>query len=296
LVRRYLEATARDHDFTLVRCDHFLTPNEARNLALRFVDSEFVAFIDYETIVVRGWLRALERCARETGAWVVGPTYLDGRQAGEIVHMAGGAAHIEEPRRWFREQQHHGGIPLADLGRLAREPTEHVDFHCVLVRRDVFENLGPLDEGLMSLCDHSDLCMAVRRAGGEVWLEPSIAIAYRPPRHVGGADRWYWIVRWSDAANRASLDRFREKWKLADDDPFVDKQLSWSRSYRRYAYRPYMSVVSRCFGRRRRAVYDVVDALMERAVLARDRRRRVRNPSLRIVHAASWNASLRDRV
>jgi len=73
--RRRLEELASEHDFTLVRTDCFLTPNEARNIGLRFVDTKFVAFVDQDVVVSPGWLEALEGCAADTGASVVGPIY-----------------------------------------------------------------------------------------------------------------------------------------------------------------------------------------------------------------------------
>jgi len=71
--RRELEQLAIEHDFTLVRTDCFLTPNEARNLGFGFVDTEFVAFVDQDVIVSPNWLGALESCAADTGATIVGP-------------------------------------------------------------------------------------------------------------------------------------------------------------------------------------------------------------------------------
>src|SRR5690242_233077 len=45
IARRLAEA-ARRHDFTLIRSDRYLTPNQARNLALPMVASKYVAFVD----------------------------------------------------------------------------------------------------------------------------------------------------------------------------------------------------------------------------------------------------------
>src|SRR5205823_11203098 len=36
-IREYLEAQAQKHGFDLVRTDHYLSPNEARNLAARII-------------------------------------------------------------------------------------------------------------------------------------------------------------------------------------------------------------------------------------------------------------------
>jgi hypothetical protein len=289
-VRRYLEQVARAHDFTLLRSDRFLTPNEARNRALSAVTTEFVLFIDYETILPPGAIAVLEGCARRTGASIVGPVYTERGAKGDVVHMAGGDDHIAQVdgRRAFIDTHHHAGEPTADLRALVACPTEQVEFHCMLVRRDVFDTLGRLDEGLVSLREHSDLCLEVREHGGTVWLEPSVAVAYEKPRWPGLADRTYWLVRWSDEWNRSSLDHFTQKWGLADDDPATDDVLAWARMHRRYCYRPYVSAVSRCFGRRRAAVYEWVEPRAQRLALRRHRARAMRSGETRVVHRAAW--------
>ena len=295
LVRRSLEQVARAYDFTLLRSDRFLTPNEARNLALSAVTTEFVLFIDYETILPRGAIAALEGCARRTGASIVGPVYTERGAEGDVVHMAGGDDHIAEvgARRAFVDTHSHAGEPTADLPALVSGPTEQVEFHCMLVRRDVFDTLGGLDEALVSLREHSDLCLEVRQRGGTVWLEPSVRVVYERPRWPRLADRAYWLVRWSDEWNRSSLDHFTRKWGLADDDPAIDGALAWATMHRRYCYRPYLSVLSRCFGGRRAAVYEWVDLRAQRLALRWHRARVARGGETRVVHRA---AELTDAV
>ncbi|HTE65712.1 MAG TPA: glycosyltransferase, partial [Candidatus Binatia bacterium] len=44
-VRREIEASARRRGFTLIRTNGYLTPNQARNLALARVKSRYVVFL-----------------------------------------------------------------------------------------------------------------------------------------------------------------------------------------------------------------------------------------------------------
>jgi len=55
--------------FHLIRTEHFLSPNQARNLGLAQVDTKYVVFVDNDLLVQRGWLENLVQCADETGAW-----------------------------------------------------------------------------------------------------------------------------------------------------------------------------------------------------------------------------------
>src|SRR5688572_14062824 len=89
-IRRYLDAQARSRGFQLVRTDCYLSPNEARNLGLRDVDTEYVVFIDNDVVVTPGWLGKMVECADETSAGVVGPLTCIGRPEHEIIHLAGG--------------------------------------------------------------------------------------------------------------------------------------------------------------------------------------------------------------
>src|SRR5262245_3255322 len=59
--RSFLEQEARQRSFTLLRTNTYLSPNQARNLALQHVRTPYVAFVDNDAIVSNGWLAALQR-------------------------------------------------------------------------------------------------------------------------------------------------------------------------------------------------------------------------------------------
>jgi GT2 family glycosyltransferase len=238
-VRDYIARQAEAHAFRVLRREAYLSPNQARNLAAAHVRTRYVVFIDNDVLVSPGWLEALVDCAEKTGAWVVGPIYCERLPVATWIHMAGGDARftIRDGRRVLHEDHRHFGRPLAEVRpQLRREPTEQIEFHCALVRRDVFDRLGPLDEQLWSAAEHTDLCLAVREAGGEVYVEPDSVITYVPPPPFTKADRDYYMLRWSHAWNAATLERFRAKWKLADDDPALAFLASWLDKHRRIAW------------------------------------------------------------
>ena len=179
--RRYLAAQSSGRGFRLLRTDAHLTPNQARNLGIAHVTTPYLVFLDNDVLVTPGWLEALLRCARETGASVVGPLYCMGEFEEQTVHMTGGHAHIFEKdgKRRFQEDHRFWSRPLPEvLPGLRREPCEMVEFHCMLVASRVFQQLGPLDEGLKSALENPDFCMSVRRSGGEVYFEPASLVTY----------------------------------------------------------------------------------------------------------------------
>ncbi len=265
-IKRYLQAEAQRKGFQLIRTNHYLPPNRARNIGLRHVKSKYVVFIDNDVLVTPGWLEPLVQCAEETGAWVVGPLYLEGELSAQVIHMAGGTVEIkdEQGQRKFMAKMRLLGKRLPEVtAPLKREQTDYVEFHCMLMQRDVFEQLGPLDEKLFSTREHIDVGMTVRQAGGTVYIEPASVIAFLVPEPpIALSDVPFLMLRWSEAWNQASVEHFQKKW----DVRLHDKQLAILRHHRHVLIAPLRRLTNRVFGWRadkieRTYVYPLEKAL-----------------------------------
>ena len=234
-IHDYLAAQALQKGFELVRVDHFLTPNQARNLGLARVQTPYVVFLDNDVVVSPGWLTMLVNCAEETGAAIVGPLTCQDEPVHETVHFANGEARIivdVKGRRRLREKMCCQGQKVKKVAsKLERVPAELVEFHCMLVDMEVFRKLGPLDEGFLNTKEHVDLCMGVTQAGGTIYFEPTSLITYVPGISWNWADLHFYMLRWSDAWETASLNHLKEKWKLSEDIYFTHKfkALGWRR-------------------------------------------------------------------
>ncbi len=242
LVRQYLEQRAARHGFRLISTERFLSPNEARNLAAAHVRTRYVAFVDNDVLVSPGWLEPLIDCAECSGAWAVGPVCCEGEPAGTRIGTAGGSADIvvDPNRRTFREHVRHRGQPLAKLaGTLRREAVGRVSLRAVLLRMAAFESLGPLDEQLLSGAQHTDFCLLARRRGEAVYLEPRSVVTHSPPPPFEQTDLEYFQLRWSDAWNRATVERFGQKWDLPADDPGLAALAERLDAHRRLTLEPY---------------------------------------------------------
>lgn len=234
-VQSYLQEQAETKGFELIRTNYYLSPNHARNIGLTHVNTKYLVFIDNDVIVSPGWLQALIQCAEETGATVVGPLMCQEKPLHEIVHFAGGESHVlvdNTGRRRIREKMYKQGHRVPELrNQLQRKQTELAEFHCVLVRTQIFETIGFLDEQLMNTKEHLDFCMTVAEAGGTIYFEPASIVTYVPGPPLELTDLHYYMLRWSDAWTMTSLNRLREKWNLAEDGYFKTKYkgLGWRR-------------------------------------------------------------------
>lgn len=234
-VQQYLQEQSREKEFFLTRTDYYLYPNRARNLGLAHVDTPYVVFLDNDVVVSPGWLKALVDCAEETGAAIVGPLVCHEQPVHEIVHCAGGETHINvdaKGRRRLREKMYKQGHRVEKvLSKMQRTQTELCEFHCMFARTQIFQQVGMLDETMLNSKEHLDFCMSVIQAGGNVYFEPACIVTYVPGPPLKRSDLHFYMLRWSDAWELASLSRFREKWDLAEDGYFQHKYkiLGWRR-------------------------------------------------------------------
>ena len=230
-IKRYLEKQAEEKHFTLIRTPHYLSPNLARNMGLKKVKTKYVVFIDNDVVVTPGWLDKLVQCAEETDAAIVGPLIYIGKPEEEVIHNAGGEWKFLQKGKEQKTTLHaFQNIEFEDIHvsqirdrqkLKERIQCSFVEFHCVLVRTELFENIGLLDEKLLSTREHIDLCLMADRAGGTVYCERNSIVTYVTGPRFDWWDITYYMLRWSDAWDLASLERFREKWDLADDRYFA---------------------------------------------------------------------------
>ena len=220
-VRDYLRREAERRGFRLIRTEYYLTPNEARNLAVKQVKTAYVIFIDNDLIVARGWLSHLLLCAEETNAAIVAPLICIGEPVHSRVHIAGGDARFveENGRRIFQESHQFANRAVAEVrDKLGRGPCELAEFHCMLTRKSVLDRLGPLDENLKSVSEHTDFCLTVRQAGGIVIFEPNSVVTYLVGPPLVLSDIPYFYYRWSDEWSIDSERYFHEKWGTVFND------------------------------------------------------------------------------
>jgi GT2 family glycosyltransferase len=231
-IRDLIAAQALRYGFRVLRYERFLGHNEARNLALGASRGEYLVLVDNDVVFGERWLERLVHCADETGAEAVGPLICQGNPPFKKVHLAGGEARIEDgpAGRRLHESMRFVGRPVADVApRLVREPVSMLETHCMLLRRTLFDRLGPLDERFCGGQDHIDFSFSARAAGATLMFEPSSVVSQLLPapfpRDLQSLPFFY--TCWNRQRNRADFEYFRTKWKLAPDDPALVSALNF---------------------------------------------------------------------
>jgi GT2 family glycosyltransferase len=89
---------------------------------------------------------------------------------------------------------------LTDWDHSAITAVDWVSGACLMARRSLFEEIGPLDEGYFMYIEDVDLCQRIHRAGYKVVYYPEAAITH----HIG---------RSSDTLpSRSIIERHRSMW------------------------------------------------------------------------------------
>ena len=235
-IEEYLQVQAEQKEFELIRTDYYLYPNQARNLGLAKIDTKYVVFADNDIVVQPGWLKALVDCAEsDSKAMVVGPLMCQYEPIHAEIHCAGGESRIVvdvKGRRRMREKMYKQGHTTEKMrSQMERCETELCEFHCMLVRTSIFEELGYFDEEMLNTKEHIDFCLGVMEAGYKVYFEPASLVTYVPAVPLQWSDLHYYMLRWSNDWETKSLLRMRQKWDLAEDSYFKQKEkaLGWRR-------------------------------------------------------------------
>jgi GT2 family glycosyltransferase len=288
--RRRLERFAVEQDITLLSSDTLLNANEERNLALHHVHTEYVAFVDNDSIVPSGWLHALERCARETEAALVVPVITWGCPGDVTIHYAGGVTRIVDDDGERRlEQSDLMGRGLEELASLERAPTTAVESHCVLARCDVLRRSGPLDESVMTARDHIDLGQQIAAGGGAIWLEPAVVVHYLWPKRLTWRDLIFYAAHWSDEWVERSHEALNTRWHITV--PSLDKQFREVYRRRRLRREPWPAGWRGRVARMRFRVRVRLDRVLTPVFVRHFDRQRARAAPSRVVHAATWDVT-----
>ena len=208
---------------TYLRFDGYIAPNYARNAGLPFVETEYVVFIDNDVAFQPGWLSAMVACADETGAGLVTPTILVGpssKAPNLKIHHAGGILDLTPTDAGLEMHRRHGFEHLnypATADQLVRGETASTEFHVVLARADMLQEIGEFDTNLVGFTDEIDMAFMARQHGWKIYFEPDAVVVYDVEKPMTWREVPYFCLRWSRIKCMRAEKYFYRKWGLAPD-------------------------------------------------------------------------------
>lgn len=195
----------------------FLNPAQARNLGLKAARTRLAVLMDNDVDPRAGWLEALLRCEKETGAAMVVPVVLE---AGEKIHAAGndllvfrkdGKTFGQKTLRFY-QAHHHPTI------NLKREPVDYGELHCQLVNVRTAVDLHVYDEHIQEVGE-VDSGLTWKKAGCAMYFEPHSVVSYNKPEHITRPeDIRFFAWRWDMRKILEGYRYFEEKWGMDISD------------------------------------------------------------------------------
>jgi GT2 family glycosyltransferase len=194
------------------------------NWAAGQASGEHLCFLnDDTTVITPNWLERLVARACQPGVAAAGPMlrYPDGRiqHAGVILGLGGVAGHACH------------GLPEGSCGYLDRACLEQdiscLTAACMVMRKDVFQNVGGFDVALPIAYNDVDLSLRLRKAGWRLLWTPTVELSHHESASAGRHDA---PQRREEFKSAVAL--MRERWgAVLDQDPFYNPNLSLQNAY-----------------------------------------------------------------
>ncbi len=237
-LRVELDRYAASGRVRVARRNRFLGSNEARNIGADGATTEWVAFVENDAVLSDGWLEKLLALGESRNAASVFPAYLERQPDGPIVHGIGADLEVGERAgvRYLREHQHHLGRRWEDVaGEVQPVARVQSEPHALAIRREVLEEMGGLDEALLSWFDHTDLALHHRERGLASWFAPHVTCTYLAPPPVAFEDVPSFLLRWGRDWYERSLDHLCRVWRLDRHSAEWSHHATYRRTVRRGA-------------------------------------------------------------
>ena len=211
-----IEALIEGRDnIRVLRTDHVLLPNEAKNLVIRETKTEYLCLIENDNLVEPGWLDKFLKACEEMPADVAVPLLMENRPGSTKVHFDTALGSIEVVQTDEGEKLH--VKPRKHTGELAKKGRQYQEFmevHCLFFRTSVFEKIGGFDEEV-NMSEEVDLSIALQQAGVPCVFEPACVIHYILPEYpLPESDLPFYMNKWDLDRARKSIETIQNRWKL----------------------------------------------------------------------------------
>lgn len=220
----YYEAIAQKHgNVKIVKWEGNFNYSAINNFGVNYAKGEFILLLNNDVEIINGsCLEEMLMFAQRKDVGAVGAKlyYSDDtvQHAGVILGLGGTAGHAHK----HFGRSHPGYMARASIAQNLSACTAA----CLMMRRDVFDEVGGLDESFEVAFNDVDLCMKIRKKGYLVVFTPYAELYHYESKSRGNDSTPEKLERF-----RGEIDRFKEKWQkqLDDGDPYYNPNLTLTR-------------------------------------------------------------------
>jgi GT2 family glycosyltransferase len=215
----YLGAISAQPRVTVIRDDSPFNYSRLNNIAARHTSGDVLCLLNDDIeVLTPGWLEEMVSFAVQPDIGAVGARlwYPDGTlQHGGVIIGAGGVAghaHLRLPR----------GQPGYFSRAVLQQEVSAVTGACLVVRRQVFDEVGGLDEQIAVAFNDVDLCLRIRAAGYRNIWTPFAELVHHESASRGREDTPEQVARF-----RREVRFMQDRWGAAlGSDPCYNPNLS----------------------------------------------------------------------
>ena len=191
----------------------FLNTAQARNRALKLVQTRLAIFIDTDVFVRPGWYEPLVRCQLETNAEMVTPIVVDQQNR---IHTAGNNFFIthENNKTYAMMELRFANQIVGKDTNIKRQESDFCEVHCQLVVADIARKLSIYDENLREFHE-MDSGLTLSKARCKMMIEPSSMVYLHYTERLQDVDDIaFFCWKWDMTTIYQGIDYFEKKWGL----------------------------------------------------------------------------------
>ena len=220
----YYEALTQKHgNIKIVTWKGKFNYSAINNFGVSCAKGEYILLLNNDVEIINGsCLEEMLMFAQRKDVGAVGAKlyYSDDtvQHAGVILGLGGTAGHAHK----HFGRSHPGYMARASIAQNLTACTAA----CLMMRRDVFDEVGGLDEEFEVAFNDVDLCMKICKKGYLVVFTPYAELYHFESKSRGNDSTPEKLERF-----RGEIDRFKEKWQkqLDDGDPYYNPNLTLTR-------------------------------------------------------------------
>jgi GT2 family glycosyltransferase len=203
----------------VVRYDVPFNFSHINNYAVRYSTGRFLLFLNNDTeVIAPGWMEAMIEQAQRRPIGAVGARllYPDDtiQHAGVVMRLNGVAAHGH--RAWPADAPGYFGV-VQTINNFSA-----VTGACLMMRREVFDEIGGFEEQLAVAWNDIDLCLRIREAGYRIVYVPHALLYHFESKSRGPVDTPEKRER-----EHREIAFLQKRWNCAEqDDPYYSPHLT----------------------------------------------------------------------